>query len=494
MKKKILFWITLDLTQFSVAYNLQKNDDFELYAIIDVPNNAQKFFEEQTLVNFKQIWFFHDHIKTDKIPDLKYLSTFENKYELNLWKLAINERIFYRFYDFHKFSRNEILSIIEHACKLFEKVLDIKPNYLISKDPGFHHLEIFSNMCQKNGIEVLIPFVPKIGYKTMISRDPNVLDSKEFLNDIKSKQRSFEELRDFIENRKTSSQIKNVIDNLAKSRSGFIRSALKYLFSSNKSEKNRYTYFGRTKFKVISYMLKTKLEEKSRKKFIDENFIRSPKKDSSIIYFPMGVDLERNILIGAPFFTNQIEIIRSVAKSIPINYKLWVKEAPAQATRSWRSVQEYKEIMNLPNVVMIHPETSNKKMLEECSLVVTIAGSSGFEAAFYEKPSIIFSDTIYSKLSCVSRVSNLEKLPEIIDNALKIKVNSDEIDKFLTLIENNSFEFDWHGFNILQTNTFFYDGHLLDTEIDEYTARKFLKEHDQIVENISNQFMNKIIH
>ena len=59
MKQKIFFWITADLTNFCMAYYLQKNHDAEFYAIIDITNRPKKFFKEQKLVQFKKIWFYH---------------------------------------------------------------------------------------------------------------------------------------------------------------------------------------------------------------------------------------------------------------------------------------------------------------------------------------------------------------------------------------------------------------------------------------------------
>ena len=70
-------------------------------------------------------------------------------------------------------------------------------------------------------------------------------------------------------------------------------------------------------------------------------------------YFPLAVDMERNVLIDAPFFTNQIEIIRMIAKSLPINFQLVVKENPGQVTRDWRSISDYKQIMDIPNVILV---------------------------------------------------------------------------------------------------------------------------------------------
>ena len=169
MKDKILFWFGVDFTHFCMSYYLQKMHDAEFYAIVDITNKPKKFFQEQKLVPFKKVWYFHDHIKSDKKPDLEYLSSFEKKYNIDLWKLAINERIFYRFFDFHKFTSDEILSIGEHACKLFESVLDeVKPDFIVTKEPVLHHLEIFYELCRARGIKVLMLSIPKIGFRCMI--------------------------------------------------------------------------------------------------------------------------------------------------------------------------------------------------------------------------------------------------------------------------------------------------------------------------------------
>ena len=82
MKKKIFFWLDADFTGFCVSYYLQKIIDAEFYAIIDVTNKTRTFFENQNLVNFKKIWFFHDNTLPMKTPDLKYLSSFEKNHKL----------------------------------------------------------------------------------------------------------------------------------------------------------------------------------------------------------------------------------------------------------------------------------------------------------------------------------------------------------------------------------------------------------------------------
>ena len=156
--------------------------------------------------------------------------------------------------------------------------------------------------------------------------------------------------------------------------------------------------------------------------------------------------MERNLLINAPYYTNQIEIIRHIAKSLPINFTLVVKENPAQVSRDWRSLDDYNEIIKIPNVLLINPDVPYDELLKKSSLVILIGGTTGFEAAFYGKPSITFSNMIYSILPSVFKVKNLEELPALINTALDYKPESDSLDKYLTLMEQNSFDFDYLNF------------------------------------------------
>ena len=155
MEKKILFWIDTDFTYFGLAYYLQKKINADFFAIIDITNKTKNFFKSQKLVNFKEIWFYFDHITKKQVkPDYNYLSTFEKKYDLNLWELATNERIFYRFNHFYKFSTEEILLILEQECRLFEKILhNVKPNFFITKETNQHKDEILYRMCKKIGVK-----------------------------------------------------------------------------------------------------------------------------------------------------------------------------------------------------------------------------------------------------------------------------------------------------------------------------------------------------
>ena len=493
MKDKILVWISPDIIHYFVTYGIQNNYDAEYFAIYDIPNETRKFFSKQNFIKFKKEWFFSDHIKKiKKNPDYQYLHNFEEKYKINLWKLAINERIFYRFFDFHKFTTNEICSIVEQECRLFEKILDeVNPDFIITKDASRHHHELFFELCVSKGIKVLTLSQTTLGTKTMISQKSHTFDSKIDWDSIESSNRTLEELQIYI---KKFNFLKSVKKNIDKeiTKLNMIKVMWNYLISDTSKNREQYYYFGRTKFNVLLFMIKSFLNRKFRKKFIDQNLEKDPNYNEPFVYFPIHVDMERPLLIMAPLFTNQIEIIRQVAKSLPMGLKLYVKETPAAVTRDWRPISTYKEIMSIPNVTLIHPSVSAEKLMQNSSIVFTIAGTSGFEAAFYGKPSIVFSDVGYMELPSVSRVSEIEKLESIIKKSIKTKVNHVDLDKFVNYLESNIINFNWFEMESMIKEAFFFNGYTSDIEITEFQMKLFLEKNVQILNYVGKEYIKKL--
>ncbi|MAS77070.1 MAG: hypothetical protein CMG15_00310 [Candidatus Marinimicrobia bacterium] len=473
-----------------MSHFLQKSYDCELYAIVDVPEKQKNFFENQKFVNFKKIWYTLDNILKNHKLNIDNLTKFEKNYEINLWNMAINERLFYRF-NLEKFSDDEILSILEQECLLFEKILDeVKPNFLITKWASRHYHQLLIELCSKKGIKILQLGQPKIGYKMLISENPSKIDGVNNLDSIISKKRNFSELQNFVKNFNMSKQ-QTEYDTKKQTKLGFLNTGLEYIFSKNELDENHYDYyFGGGKWKNIKYVLTSPNLRKTRKKFLDTLTEKLPEKP--FVYFPLAVDMERNLLINAPFYTNQIELIRHIAKSLPINFTLVVKENPAQISRDWRPLSDYKEIMDIPNVSLISPNVSYDKILEKSSLIILIGGTTGFEAAFYGKPSIVFSDMIYSLLPSIFRIKNLEELPHLIKTALNYQPESDSLDKYLTLIEQHSFDFDYLNFLNEFNNIFFREDRLSNVDISASKMENFLDKNKSVLELVANEHIKKI--
>jgi hypothetical protein len=502
MKDKIFFWLDAGFLMYILSYHLQKKIDADFYAIYDLPNKTRTFFQNQKLVNFKKVWYYNDQINFKKNEiDMEYLSNFEKKYDIGLWNLAVNERLFYRFNRFHKFSTEEIWLILEQECKFFENVLDeIKPDFFITREPFLHQDELFYQMCRAKGIKVLVSSAAKAANKCIISEHPAELDDSSISDsEISTTFTSFSELTKNIVHQSNISRLdynknmKTYNKKWATSNRERVSAAIEFLFNSNnKNAKTHFAYFGRSKSAVLLDSIKQVLQKRSRSSFINKNLLTSIDYSEKFIYFALEVDQEHNLLLLAPYYTNQIETIRHVAKSIPINYKLYVKEHPSSETRNWRSVSDYKEIMNIPNVRLLHHSVSQDELLQNCSLVVGAAGSSCLEAAFYSKPSVIFGQVYYSILPSVHHVETLSKLPEIISSSLQETVNLQDVERFLTIFKKNSFDFDVQAYYLKEANTFFYNGHLVDVKITESQMKSFIEENAQMFSVLVDEYMKKL--
>ena len=493
LTEKIIFWNEGGFTAFLLANSLRKKINGEFYAIFDVTDRQKPFYQKQKLVDFKKVWFFHDAItKSRKKVDVEFLTSFEEKYNINLWLLALNERLFYEYNEFHKFSREEILSILEDECKFFEKILEINPKFLITLNTTFHHHELFYQMCKATGVKALVLNQSVFGYKCVISEQPHMFDDKRTIEELEASNMNFDDLEKYWKKFELRKQSDQHAESLRKSKTEKIKAGSIFLTSPNTTSKNNYGYYGHTKLKALTNYFIGILKKNFRSNYMDKNFLYQIDYSTPFVYFPLQVMPERTILISSPFNTNQIEVIRHISKSLPIGYRLCVKEHPYQVTREWRKTSFYDEILSIPNVQLLHHSIKTEDVMKKCSLVITINGASGLEAAIHKKPSILFSDFSYSILPSVYQLKSIDELPTAIRQSLDKKVNPNDVAKYLNLLEANSFDFDLIGFDLDYHNYFYHGGHLIDTDIPEEKARQFIKKHESAFDTLSDEFIKKI--
>ena len=490
--KKIIFWHQ-GFDTLSLANSLQKKINGEFYVIFDVTDRQKPFFQKQKIVDFKKIWFFHDGIsKPRKKVDMEYLNSFEEKYKINLWLLAINERLFYEYNEFHKFSREEILSILEDECKLFEKILEIKPEFLITSSTGFHQHELFYQMCKALGVNTLILNQSVFASRWFISKQHHMFDDDRTIEELESSNRDFDDLKKHWNRFELRKRTDLYSESIRKSQISKIKAGFDFLGSPNTTAKNNYGYYGHTKLKALTNYFVGVLKKKSRSNYIDKNLSHTIDSSAPFVYFPLQIMPERTLLISSPFNTNQIEIIKHISKSLPIGYRLYVKEHPVQVTREWRKISFYKDVLSIPNVEFLHHSVKTSDILEKCSLVITINGAAGLEAAIHRKPSILFSDFSYSILPSVHQLKSIDELPTAIRSSLQKKVDPTDVSKYLNLLEANTFNFDMFGYDLDYHNYFYHGGNLIDTDISEEKVRQFIKKHESSFDTVANEFIKKI--
>ena len=193
--------------------------------------------------------------------------------------MIINERIFYRFFDFHKFTRDEMLSISQQSVVLFKKIFDeIKPDFLASDAPVFFHNELLVQMSEQLGIQNLILSMPKLAGKSMITKQIDQFDENVNLKNIEIKNRTIDELQKYLMNRLSDDAWKNYWNKQSAGMNVALKSKIEYITSPNQHEKTHYTYFGRTKGNVVLSTIGGMIKKKIREKFMGKNL---PKRSSN---------------------------------------------------------------------------------------------------------------------------------------------------------------------------------------------------------------------
>ena len=491
MKDKVLCWFDGFPLQFGIVNELQKIYDSQFYAIIDI-NKGKQFYEKQTLIEFTNQWFYRDYIKNTSNFDIGYLSNFEKKYGIDLWKIAYSDPILYKHNKYYQFNHNQILSTLEQECKFFELVLnEVNPNFLILRITDSGNTQILQQMCRSKGIKILTLGFPRFGFRANISEELDTLDYETNLYDKKYNSKNWDELRNYLQG--YAIQDKILKDNYRVSKKNRFDASLEFLkLLLDPTYTNFYRNYGRNFYNSIFMELKSIIQTNSRNYFVSKKFIRKINSGEKFLYFPLHLEPERTLLVSAPYYTNQIELIKNIAKSIPIDFLLYVKEHPRQGSEGWRDIEDYNEILNLPNVRLLHPEVSNDILLEKCSGVLTINGTLGLESIFNKKPTIIFADSIYSNISAVSRITNLEHLPKIIKQTIDRNIELEELNDFTKKIENNSFIFNIQQLESKTHNLFYHGGYLFDVKIDENKVKKFLNDEKESFQTLAKEHVKKI--
>ena len=498
MSNRVFFWLDAEPTAFCIAYYLKKIHAVDFFALVDVTNSQKSFFKNQKLVEFKKTWFYHDFMNQKIKSGANYLKSFEKKYNIDLWQLAKNDRIFIDDYNtFYKFSDQEISEIMEKECKLFEEILDeIKPDFFITTETAMRPHHLFYLLCKKKGIRVLMLNTANWGKHCYISGTYHKLDNfNELFANRKALPTTFNDIQNRLEAKILSKRVSKFYQSHKNSKIKLMQAAFQLLIlSDNSNEKTHYTYYGRKKLKVLFNEISSIIKRRYRKKYIDQNFLQEIPNDTKFIFLPLQQEPERSLLLSAPDYKNQVETVEYVSKCIPKNYLLFVKEHPTQGSgRDWRKISDYKSMQNNPKVRLVHPSVSAIEIVSKSKLVITASGTLALESTFYNKPAITFADNDYTLLPSVSKLNSKNELRELIENSLEKKVDPNYVGKYFDILEENSFIFDYFRFQVNYFKHFYFGGNLVDVEIPESNMEKFLIKEKQNLENLAREFKKKMI-
>ncbi|MDC1047419.1 hypothetical protein OAQ96_01885 [Alphaproteobacteria bacterium] len=105
-------------------------------------------------------------------------------------------------------------------------------------------------------------------------------------------------------------------------------------------------------------------------------------------FYPLHSEPEVALqVLGFPYHKNQIELIRSIAASLPLGMRLIVKEHPR--SYGMRPKSFYKSLLEIPNLYFSEKEIKPIEIVKLAKLVFVISSTIGLEAAIVGKPLII---------------------------------------------------------------------------------------------------------
>jgi len=155
------------------------------------------------------------------------------------------------------------------------------------------------------------------------------------------------------------------------------------------------------------------------------NMLRFPKAwfisvppDVPYLLFGLHMQPESAIDVFAPFYANQLDFVEKVARAIPPTHRLLVKLHVSDADNYSR--RQLDQLRRLPGVHLVAPTAWSRPFLEQCAAVVAISGTMGLEGAMLGKPVILFGTTNYGTFPTVARVHDLNDLPELVRQQLRV--------------------------------------------------------------------------
>lgn len=131
------------------------------------------------------------------------------------------------------------------------------------------------------------------------------------------------------------------------------------------------------------------------------------------VLFALQLQPESSVEVLGEGLANQIELIKWVAYALPDGIQLWVKEH--SNALGVRSAKYYKELTEIPNVVLVDPFYPSLKLIPDAMAVASVSSTLCLEAALMGVPAIVFSKPFFHEMSNVQ----VCRSPEDVANFLE---------------------------------------------------------------------------
>jgi len=174
--------------------------------------------------------------------------------------------------------------------------------------------------------------------------------------------------------------------------------------------------------------------------FLDRHYVtKNTLEGLRYVFFPLHTEPEVSLLVYGRPYVNQIEIIRMLAMSLPVDTVLVVKEHPWMVGK--RSISAYRKMLEIPRVRLADPRLEARMLVQSADAVAVVTGSVALEAAMLGTPVVTFGDCPYNLLppSMVRRCDDPRRLQSILRDAVTQRASDDEaLDAYVAAVFDTS--------------------------------------------------------
>lgn len=181
----------------------------------------------------------------------------------------------------------------------------------------------------------------------------------------------------------------------------FLLYPIKYLIEKNRGmykDKVAYMTYNNA-FEIINGPLINYCRYKLSRKYYQK-----PVAGESYYLFTLHYQPEASTLVCAQKYEKQLLAIDNLAKSIPSNSMLYVKEH--YAILGHRNLQFYKELQKYPNVRLIDPYCNIHSLIRKSLAVIVLTSTTGFEALLHGKKVFVLGEVFYDFFENVEKVKD----------------------------------------------------------------------------------------
>jgi hypothetical protein len=170
-----------------------------------------------------------------------------------------------------------------------------------------------------------------------------------------------------------------------------------------------------------------------------------PVPGEKFVLFTLHKQPEYTVDVQGARYANQYETIRALARALPADTRLYVKEH--RNCLGDRTPRELKRIKAIPGVKLIDPMADANKLAEDSECVVTISGTIAMEAALHGTRTLLLTDQYMAGFSTSKYISAPWQLAEELRKPKPVQDVDYDI-QYLGWLLENSFEGDFTDPNV----------------------------------------------